>query len=96
MSIVFVPPNAIAVNSVITITVPSGYFASRSMSMVPGVTLTCASACVGVNVTSAVAVQDSTYGDAGEDNQFEASADAELAAYKVRKVAPVLKSGTPW
>lgn len=34
--------------------------------------------------------------DAGAENQFEASADAELAAYKVRKAAPVLASGTPW
>lgn len=34
--------------------------------------------------------------DAGEENQFEASADAELAAYKVRKAAPVMTAGTPW
>lgn len=34
--------------------------------------------------------------DAGAENQFEASADAELAAYKVRKVAPVLTAGVPW
>lgn len=34
--------------------------------------------------------------DAGEENQFEASADAELAAYKVRKAAPVLTAGLPW
>lgn len=34
--------------------------------------------------------------DAGAENQFEASADAELAAYKLRKAAPVLTSGTPW
>lgn len=34
--------------------------------------------------------------DAGAENQFEVSADAELAAYKVRKAAPVLASGTPW
>lgn len=34
--------------------------------------------------------------DAGVENQFEASADAELAAYKVRKAAPTLTSGTPW
>jgi len=34
--------------------------------------------------------------DAGEDNQFERSADAELAAYKKRKAAPLLTSGTPW
>lgn len=34
--------------------------------------------------------------DAGEENQFEASADAELAAYKLRKAAPTLTSGTPW
>ena len=34
--------------------------------------------------------------DAGAENQFEASADAELAAYKVRKAAPVMTAGTPW
>lgn len=34
--------------------------------------------------------------DAGAENQFEQSADAELAAYKLRKAAPVLTSGTPW
>ncbi len=34
--------------------------------------------------------------DAGTDNQFEASADAELAAYKQRKAAPVLTAGVPW
>ena len=34
--------------------------------------------------------------DAGAENQFERSADAELAAYKLRKAAPVLSSGTPW
>ena len=34
--------------------------------------------------------------DAGAENQFEASADAELAAYKVRKAAPVMVAGTPW
>jgi len=34
--------------------------------------------------------------DAGEANQFEASADAELAAYKLRKAAPVLTAGVPW
>ena len=34
--------------------------------------------------------------DAGAENQFEASADAELAAYKLRKAAPVLTSGVPW
>jgi len=34
--------------------------------------------------------------DAGEVNQFEVSADAELAAYKMRKAAPVLTAGTPW
>lgn len=34
--------------------------------------------------------------DAGVENQFEISADAELAAYKLRKAAPVLSSGTPW
>lgn len=34
--------------------------------------------------------------DAGAENQFEISADAELAAYKLRKAAPVLSSGTPW
>ena len=34
--------------------------------------------------------------DAGAENQFEASADAELAAHKVRQAAPTLTSGTPW
>lgn len=34
--------------------------------------------------------------DAGAENQFEASADAELAAYKERKAAPVLSAGVPW
>ena len=34
--------------------------------------------------------------DAGAENQFEASADAELAAYKLRKAAPVLAAGVPW
>ena len=34
--------------------------------------------------------------DAGEKNQFEESADAELAAYKERKAAPVLSAGVPW
>lgn len=34
--------------------------------------------------------------DAGEENQFEASADAELAAYKLRKVALILSAGVPW
>ena len=34
--------------------------------------------------------------DAGAENQFEISADAELAAYKLRKAAPVVTSGTPW
>ena len=34
--------------------------------------------------------------DAGAENQFEASADAELAAYKLRKATPVMTSGTPW
>ena len=34
--------------------------------------------------------------DAGAENQFEASADAELAAYKVRKAAPTLTAGVPW
>lgn len=34
--------------------------------------------------------------DAGAENQFEASADAELAAYKLRKAAPVLTAGVPW
>lgn len=34
--------------------------------------------------------------DAGEENQFEKSADAELEAYKLRKSAPVLTAGTPW
>lgn len=34
--------------------------------------------------------------DAGAENQFEISADAELAAYKLLKAAPVLSSGTPW
>ena len=33
--------------------------------------------------------------DAGAENQFEASADAELAAYKLRKAAPVT-AGVPW
>lgn len=34
--------------------------------------------------------------DAGAENQFEVSADAELAAYKERKAAPVLSAGVPW
>ena len=34
--------------------------------------------------------------DAGEENQFEKSADAELEAYKVRKAAPVMSAGVPW
>ena len=34
--------------------------------------------------------------DAGAENQFEASADAELAAYKLRQAAPVLTAGVPW
>ena len=34
--------------------------------------------------------------DAGESSMFEQSADAELAAYKLRKSAPVLTAGTPW
>lgn len=35
--------------------------------------------------------------DAGDENQFEASADAELAAYKVRKGAPITTSAAlPW
>lgn len=34
--------------------------------------------------------------DAGAENQFEQSADAELVAYKQRKAEPVLSSGTPW
>lgn len=34
--------------------------------------------------------------DAGAENGFEASADAELSAYKLRKAAPVLSAGVPW
>jgi hypothetical protein len=34
--------------------------------------------------------------DAGAENQFEKSADAELEAYKLRKAAPVLTAGVPW
>ena len=34
--------------------------------------------------------------DAGAENQFEKSADAELEAYKLRKVQPVLSTGLPW
>jgi hypothetical protein len=34
--------------------------------------------------------------DAGEVNQFEASADSELEAFKVRKAAPVMSAGVPW
>lgn len=34
--------------------------------------------------------------DAGAENQFEASADAELAAYKLRKAAPTVTAGVPW
>lgn len=34
--------------------------------------------------------------DAGPESEFEASADAELAAYKLRKSAPALSAGTPW
>ena len=34
--------------------------------------------------------------DAGAENQFEASADAELAAHKLRKAAPIVTSGVPW
>ena len=34
--------------------------------------------------------------DAGEENQFEKSADAELEAFKLRKATPVMTAGTPW
>ena len=34
--------------------------------------------------------------DAGEENQFEKSADSELAAFKIRSAAPVMVAGTPW
>lgn len=34
--------------------------------------------------------------DAGTENNFEQSADAELAAYKLRKSESVLTAGTPW
>jgi hypothetical protein len=34
--------------------------------------------------------------DAGDENQHEASADAELAAYKLRKEAPTTTAGLPW
>ncbi len=34
--------------------------------------------------------------DSGAENQHEASADAELAAYKLRKAAPVVTAGVPW
>ena len=34
--------------------------------------------------------------DAGAENQFEQSADAELAAYKLRKAEPVMTAGLPW
>ena len=34
--------------------------------------------------------------DAGAENQHEASADAELAAFKLRKAAPVVTAGVPW
>jgi hypothetical protein len=34
--------------------------------------------------------------DAGAENQFEQSADAELEAYKLRKVQTLQTSGVPW
>jgi hypothetical protein len=34
--------------------------------------------------------------DSGAENQHELSADAELAAYKLRKAAPTVTSGVPW
>lgn len=34
--------------------------------------------------------------DAGAENQFEQSADAELDAYKLRKVQALQTSGVPW
>jgi len=33
---------------------------------------------------------------AGEDSQFEKSADSELAAYKLRTANPVMTAGVPW
>ena len=34
--------------------------------------------------------------DAGAESQHEASADAELAAYKLRAASPVVAAGVPW
>jgi len=34
--------------------------------------------------------------DAGAESQHEASADAELAAYKLRAASPVVTAGVPW
>jgi len=34
--------------------------------------------------------------DAGAESQHEESADAELAAWKLRKAAPVTTAGLPW
>ena len=34
--------------------------------------------------------------DSGAENQHEASADAELAAFKLRNAAPVVTAGVPW
>jgi hypothetical protein len=34
--------------------------------------------------------------DAGEQNQFEKSADAELEAHKLRKAKPMETAGVPW
>ena len=34
--------------------------------------------------------------DSGAENQHELSADAELAAYKLRKEASVVTAGVPW
>jgi len=34
--------------------------------------------------------------DAGAESQHEASADEGLAAYKLRKAAPVMTAGVPW
>jgi len=55
VSIVFTPASSILANGVITINVPSGYFALRDSGTAGGMTLTCASTC-SVVVTSAVAV----------------------------------------
>ena len=57
-SIVFTPANVIPINGVITISVPSGYFAARASAAALGVTLVCASPCTSANAEQAVQVTD--------------------------------------